>query len=84
MDKSVEMRDDMLNKWESYVLYHKPEELKDFWVEFYKEKPQSKVLFLLGKGFDPRMNNVLELLLSSVSGLSIDCIAFDFPDGDDD
>lgn len=74
----------MRNRWESYVMYHKPEELKDFWVEFYKEKHQSKILFLLGKGFDPRMNNVLELLLSSVSGLSIDCITFDFPDGDDD
>lgn len=74
----------MRNKWETYVMYHKSEELKDFWTEFYKEKPKTNVLFLLGKGFDPRMNNILELLLTTVPGLSVDCITFDFPDGDDD
>ena len=84
MDKPVKMKDNMHNKWETYVMYHKPDELKKFWASFYEYKPQSRVLFLLGKGFDPRMNNILELLLNTVPRLNIECVAFDFPDGDDD
>ena len=33
-----------------------------------------------GKGFDPRMNNTLALLLENVRGLQLDCLTFDFPD----
>lgn len=74
----------MLNKrWESYVMYRKDDALVNFWKIFYKEKPSAKVLFLLGKGFDPRMNNILKLILDNNSGLRLDCIAFNFPDSVD-
>ncbi len=71
----------MNNRWESYVMYHQEAKLVEFWKEFYKNKPATHVLFLLGKGFDPRMNNILRLLLQTVKSLQVECIAFDFPDG---
>lgn len=70
----------MKYRWESYVKYRGKKELVDFWKEFYGDYPQDKVLFLLGKGFDPRMNNTLALLLKNVKGLQLDCLTFDFPD----
>ena len=70
----------MKYRWESYVKYRGKEELVDFWKEFYGDYPKDKVLFLLGKGFDPRMNNTLALLLKNVKGLQLDCLTFDFPD----
>ena len=71
----------MQNKrWDSYVMYRQNNNLIKFWQEFYKEKQSSKVLFLFGKGFDPRMNNILKLILENNTGLQLDCIAFDFPD----
>jgi len=75
------MAEEMQNRWESYVMYHQKDELENFWKEFYQRRPQAKVLFLLGKGFDPRMNNILKLLLQTVNGLLLECITFDFPDG---
>ena len=44
----------MKKRWESYVMYHQNEKLVEFWKEYYKDKSGAKVLFLLGKGFDPR------------------------------
>lgn len=70
-------------RWESYIMYHRNKEIIKFWDEFYKNKPSAKVLFLLGKGFDPRMNNILKLILENNTGLQLDCIAFDFPEGSD-
>ena len=48
----------MKKRWESYVMYRQNEKLVEFWKEYYKDKSGAKVLFLLGKGFDPRMNNI--------------------------
>ena len=42
-----------------------------------------KVLFLLGKGFDPRMNNILKLFLENNPKQKLDCMAFDFPNEKD-
>lgn len=58
----------MKYRWESYVKYHGKDELVKFCKEFYGDNPKEKVLFLLGKGFDPRMNNTLALLLENVKG----------------
>ena len=74
------MIEEKQNRWESYVMYHQKAELEDFWREFYQRRPDAKVLFLLGKGFDPRMNNILKLLLQTIEGLHLECITFDFPD----
>lgn len=69
----------MNKRWESYVMYRQKKKLIDFWNEFYKDKEHPQVLFLLGKGFDPRMNNILKLFLSTVSDARLECVAFDFP-----
>ena len=53
----------MKKRWESYVMYRQNKKLVEFWNEYYKNRPAVKVLFLLGKGFDPRMNNILKLFL---------------------
>lgn len=55
----------MKKRWESYVMYRQNEKLVEFWKEYYKDKSGAKVLFLLGKGFDPRMNNILKLFLEN-------------------
>ncbi len=70
----------MKYRWDSYVKYHGNLELVEFLKEFYGDYPQVKVLLLLGKGFDPRMNNTLSLLLENVKGLDLHCLTFDFPD----
>lgn len=46
-------------------MYRQNEKLVEFWKEYYKDKSGAKVLFLLGKGFDPRMNNILKLFLEN-------------------
>lgn len=69
---------DTKTRWESYVMYDNKEKLVDFWKQFYGDNHSDKVLFLLGRGFDPRMNNILKLLLETVGGLKLDCVAFDF------
>ena len=74
------MNKDIQNRWESYVMYRQKEELEGFWKEFYQIRANAHVLFLLGKGFDPRMNNILRLLLETIDRLHLECITFDFPD----
>ena len=73
----------MKKRWESYVMYHQNEKLVEFWKEYYKDKSRAKVLFLLGKGFDPRMNNILKLFLEINPEQVLDCVAFDFPNEKD-
>ena len=73
----------MRKRWESYVMYRQNEKLVEFWKEYYKDKPAVKVLFLLGKGFDPRMNNILKLFLENNPKQKLDGMAFDFPNEKD-
>ena len=73
----------MKKRWESYVMYRQNEKLVEFWKEYYKDKSGAKVLFLLGKGFDPRMNNILKLFLENNPEQVLDCVAFDFPNEKD-
>ena len=73
----------MKKRWESYVVYHQNDNLVEFWKEYYKGRIGAKVLFLLGKGFDPRMNNILRLFLENNQDQKLDCMAFDFPNEKD-
>ena len=73
----------MKKRWESYVMYRQNEKLVEFWKEYYKDKSGAKVLFLLGKGFDPRMNNILKLFLENNPEQVLDCVAVDFPNEKD-
>ena len=69
----------MKKTWESYMMYRQNANLVEFWKKFYQNKTNVKVLFLLGKGFDPRMNNILKLFLKNNPKQKLDCIVFDFP-----
>lgn len=71
----------MKKRWESYVMYHQNDNLVNFWKEFYANKQGVNVLLFIGKGFDPRMNNILKLFLDNNPNVGLDCVAFDFPDG---
>lgn len=73
----------MKKRWKSYVMYRQNEKLMEFWKEYYKDKSGAKVLFLLGKGFDPRMNDILKLFLENNPEQVLDCVAFDFPNEKD-
>lgn len=73
----------MNKRWESYVMYRQKEKLVTFWKKYYKDRPRAKVLFLLGKGFDPRMNNILKLFLENNPNQVLDCVVFDFPNEKD-
>lgn len=73
----------MKKRWESYVMYRQNERLVEFWQEYYQGKTGERVLFLLGKGFDPRINNILKLFLENNPNQKLDCIAFDFPNEKD-
>lgn len=72
----------MNNRWKSYLMYRQKQNLEAFLSEYYTGKVGSRILFLLGKGFDPRMNNILRLFLENTPGQKLDCIAFDFPNGE--
>ena len=68
-------------KWDSYVLYDNKTEITQFWKSYYSKKTAAKVLFVLGKGFDPRMNNIIKLWCSTVN-VPMTCLTMDFPAGD--
>ena len=69
----------MKYRWESYVKYHGKDELAKFCKEFYGDNPKEKVLFMQGKGFDPRMNNTLALLFENVKGAAAGLPHLRFP-----
>lgn len=73
-------------KWNSYMFFQQ-EEVSDFWRSYYAHS-NAKLLFVMGKGFDPRMNNTLKKIFEDVAYQSLDCLAVDFPaqeetDGDE-
>ena len=45
--------------WDSYIMIEGNDEIVSFWNE--RDRPQGKTLFMMGEGFDPRMNNVLKI-----------------------
>lgn len=60
-------------------MYARNEALAEFWSSYYASNSDKKILFIMGKGFDPRMNNNIKLLLQTISKLKIECILVDFP-----
>lgn len=73
-------------KWSSYMFFQQ-DEVSDFWKSYYSER-NARMLFVMGKGFDPRMNNILKKVLGDINYQSLECLAVDFPakeetDGDE-
>lgn len=46
-------------KWKNNVIFSEGKELSEFLLDYYQSNPQRKIIYLLGKGFDPRMTNGL-------------------------
>ncbi len=66
-------------RWQSYVL-NRGLELKEFWKAHLKERERN-VLFILAKGFDPRMCLGLRLLLDSSGTGKRDACLIEFSEG---
>jgi hypothetical protein len=66
-------------RWNPYVLFNN-EKVNDFWKGRYSN-PDHKVLFILGKGFDVRMNIGLSTLLAQNPGVDLTCFLIEFDEG---
>jgi hypothetical protein len=69
-------------RWESYILVSE-DELKEFWRQHSAAKSRN-VLFVLRKGFDPRMCDALtKLIAAATTGTGIDVLALEVLDETD-
>lgn len=66
-------------KWKNNVIFSEGNDLSKFLFDYYQSNPQRKIIYLLGKGFDPRMTNGLRYFLPKVKSGQIDCLLIDFP-----
>lgn len=74
------MDQEKLNRrWNPYVLLH-DETVNELWTNHFS-KNGGKTLFILGKGFDGRMNLCIESLLSKCPDLDISTILINFDEG---
>ena len=69
---------DMENRWNSYVYLKSNDEITQFANEYFARR-DSRVLFVMGCGFDPRMNNVLSQIASQKVFKKILCLLIEFP-----
>lgn len=70
--------------WNPYVFHQGEKDLLDFWGKHFNSDSQRKVLFIIGKGFDVRMNNILRLLVNDKFNIQIKCIIIDYPNSNDE
>lgn len=68
------------NRWDSYVLISN-NEINNFWQEHFNNTANRSVLFIIGKGFDIRMNNVFKTLLGSTKDVIIQCLLIEYNEG---
>lgn len=70
----------MSNKWNPYVQMRGEETIEFFKSHFVND--DRKLLFILGKGFDVRMNIAIERLIKSSPKINIECLLIEFDEGD--
>jgi hypothetical protein len=76
MDKEIKESIDL--RWDPYI-YFKNEECNSFFQSHFNSNPNKKrILFILGLGFDPRMNYGIIQLSNSVSEVAIDVLLLRF------
>ncbi|MCK8481843.1 hypothetical protein [Psychroserpens algicola] len=66
-------------RWTPYIMFD-DNSICDFWKEHFKNGSH-KLLFIMGKGFDVRMNISLSKLLKECPNINIECILIDFDEG---
>jgi hypothetical protein len=72
------MRNNKL-RWDSYVLLRNGNDINSFWCEHYKDTSR-KTLFILGKGFDIRMNLGLKNLITN-NQIEVKALLIGFDEG---
>lgn len=65
--------------WNPYVFHQGEKDLMDFWRKHFNSDFQRNVLFIIGKGFDVRMNNILSLIVNAEFNIKLECIIIDYP-----
>ena len=68
-------------------MFYQQKEVQAFCEKYYSQR-SARVLFIMGRGFDPRMNNTLKIIFKKVNYQTLTCLTVDFPakektDGDD-
>lgn len=66
-------------RWDPYVLLHN-ETVNQLWKNHFSSANE-KVLFILGKGFDTRMNIGIDNLLTTCPNINLDCVLIGFDEG---
>ncbi len=69
-------------RWDSYVLVSK-QDINNFWIDHFKAGYATrKTLFILGEGFDVRMNFVIDNILQSCPDMKVDCLLIEYFEGE--
>lgn len=66
-------------RWNPYLLVN-GEKINDFWKSLYEGT--HKILYILGKGFDVRMNIGVETLINNKPDIDLDCLLVEFDEGE--
>lgn len=66
-------------RWSPHIMFN-DEAINGFWKEHFSNK-EHNLLFVLGKGFDVRMNITLSRLIKSCPNLNIKCLIIEFDEG---
>lgn len=69
------------NRWNPYVLLQN-EGVKELWSQ-HLDNPNRKVLFILGKGFDVRMNLGIKSLIEKCPSVDLECLMIEIDEGKD-
>ena len=67
-------------RWDPYLLFKGKSEVQNFLNDFVKPKSLS-TLFIIGKGFDLRMNNFIKLFKNEIGDDQLNCILIDYNEG---
>lgn len=71
----------MSNKWESYAKIG-GNKVNEFFTEYFS-KSNKKLLYIMGKGFDVRMNSLIQTLINSCSTVNVECLLVDYNESSD-
>lgn len=71
----------MSNKWESYAKIG-GNKVSEFFAEHFS-KSNKKLLYIMGKGFDVRMNSLIQTLINSCSTVNVECLLVDYNESSD-
>jgi hypothetical protein len=67
-------------KWDPYVLLRN-EEISPFLKVYYPENSEKKLLYIMGEGFDMRMNRGIQCLKENSPTLDITCLLIQYDEG---